>query len=259
MGRLDGKVAFITGAARGQGRSHAVRLAQEGCKIIGLDLCGQIDSVAYPMATPDDLADTVRLVEEHDHRMVAEQADVRDLDRLGAVLQKGLKEFGRLDIVVANAGIAPIVGEQRLQVQAWNDAIDVMLTGVYHTLHATAPVLIEGGRGGSIVITSSTAGLKGFFLGEITAGAMGYTAAKHGVVGLMRAYANVWPCTTSGSTRCTPRASTLPWWSTSRSDSMLASIPRRRTRFRMQCPCRWWRYTTSAMPSCGCALTRRVM
>jgi SDR family mycofactocin-dependent oxidoreductase len=190
MGRLDGKVAFITGAARGQGRSHAVRLAQEGCEIIGLDLCGQIDSVAYPMATPDDLADTVRLVEEHDHRMVAEQADVRDLDRLGAVLQKGLKEFGRLDIVVANAGIAPIVGEQRLQVQAWNDAIDVMLTGVYHTLHATVPVLIEGGRGGSIVITSSTAGLKGFFLGEITAGAMGYTAAKHGVVGLMRAYAN---------------------------------------------------------------------
>jgi SDR family mycofactocin-dependent oxidoreductase len=190
MGRLDGKVAFITGAARGQGRSHAIRLAQEGCEIIGLDLCRQIDSVVYPMATPDDLAETVRMVEEQDHRMVAEQADVRDLDQLSAVLQKGLREFGRLDIVLANAGIAPMVGDPRMEAQAWLDAIDVMLTGVYYTLRATAPVLIEGGRGGSIVITSSTAGLKGFFVGEITAGAMGYIAAKHGVVGLMRAYAN---------------------------------------------------------------------
>ena len=189
-GRLDGKVAFITGAARGQGRSHAVRLAQEGCEIIGLDLCRQIDSVVYPMATPEDLAETVRLVEEQDHRMVAEQADVRDLDQLTAVLEKGLGQFGRLDIVLANAGIAPMLGEPRMGTQAWLDAIDVMLTGVYYTLRATTPVMIEGGRGGSIVITSSTAGLKGFFVGEITAGLMGYTAAKHGVVGLMRAYAN---------------------------------------------------------------------
>ena len=190
MGRLDGKVAFITGAARGQGRSHAVRLAQEGCEIIGLDLCAQIESVGYPMATPDDLAETVRLVEEHDHRMVAVQADVRDLAQVEAVLQRGLRELGRLDIVLANAGIAPIVGEQRFQVQSWHDAIDVMLTGVYYTLRATAPVLIEGGRGGSIVITSSTAGLKGFYVGELTDGGIGYTAAKHGVVGLMRVYAN---------------------------------------------------------------------
>ncbi|TMD98395.1 MAG: SDR family NAD(P)-dependent oxidoreductase [Chloroflexi bacterium] len=115
MGRLDGKVAFITGAARGQGRSHAVRLAQEGCEIIGLDLCAQIESVGYPMATAEDLSETVRLVEEHDHRMVAVQADVRDLAQVEAVLQRGLREFGRLDIVPANAGIAPIVGEQRFQ------------------------------------------------------------------------------------------------------------------------------------------------
>ncbi|MGH7747491.1 MAG: mycofactocin-coupled SDR family oxidoreductase, partial [Candidatus Dormibacteria bacterium] len=189
MGRLDGKVAFITGAARGQGRSHAVRLAEEGCEIIGLDLCGQIDTVVYPLSTPDDLAETVRLVEETDHRMVAEQADVRDLDQLGAVLEKGLKQFGRLDIVCANAGIAPLIGEPRDTPQAWLDAIDVMLTGVYYTLRAAAPILIEGGRGGSIVITSSTAGLKGFYVGEVTAGLMGYTAAKHGVVGLMRTLA----------------------------------------------------------------------
>ena len=110
MGRLDGKVAFITGAARGQGRSHAVRLAQEGCEIIGLDLCAQIESVGYPMATAEDLSETVRLVEEHDHRMVAVQADVRDLAQVEAVLQRGLREFGRLDIVLANAGVAPIVG-----------------------------------------------------------------------------------------------------------------------------------------------------
>ncbi len=190
MGRLDGKVAFITGAARGQGRSHAIRLAQEGCEIIGLDICGQIDTVVYPMATPDDLAETARLVEETDHRMVAEQADVRDLDRLGAVLEKGLKQFGRLDIVVANAGIAPAMGEPRDTPRAWLDAVDVLLTGVYYTLRATAPILIEGGRGGSVVITSSTAGLKGLYMGEMTAGLMGYVASKHGVVGLMRAYAN---------------------------------------------------------------------
>lgn len=193
MGRLEGKVAFITGAARGQGRAHAVKMAQEGAEIIAIDLCDQIDSVGYPMSTPQDLTETVKLVEEQDRRIVAQQADVRDRGALQAAVDAGMSEFGRLDIVVANAGIAPVFGDNSRTPDAWRDAIDVLLTGVYYTIDVAVPPMVEQDQGGSIVITSSTAGLKGLGrnLASSTAGMIGYTAAKHGVVGLMRMYANL--------------------------------------------------------------------
>jgi SDR family mycofactocin-dependent oxidoreductase len=192
MGRLEEKVAFITGAARGQGRAHAVRMAQEGADIIAVDLCAQIPTVEYPMSTAADLDTTVELVEDLDRRVVAMQADVRDRDALTAAVEAGLAEFGHLDIVVANAGIVP-TGEVGRSTRAWQDAIDVLLTGVYHTVEAAIPSMVARDMGGSIVITSSTAGLKGLGRGfdRVGAGFVAYTAAKHGVVGLMRLYANV--------------------------------------------------------------------
>lgn len=184
MGELSGKIAFITGAARGQGRAHAVKLASEGADIIALDLCAQIDSVPYPLASPDDLADTVKLVEDVGARIVACQADVRDRDAVKAALREGTGKLGgRLDIVIANAGIAPMAATD-----AWQDVIDVNLTGVYNTIDVAMKPMIKFGNGGSIVLISSVAGLVG--LGAPIAGAIGYTAAKHGMVGIMRSYAN---------------------------------------------------------------------
>lgn len=183
-GPLAGKVAFITGAARGQGRAEAVRLAADGADIIAVDLCDQIASVPYPMATPDDLAATVKLVEDTGARIVAQQADVRDEAALGTALNAGVAELGRLDIVVANAGIAPMLSGA----DGWRDVVDVNLTGVHHTVEVTMPTMVEQGEGGSIVLISSAAGLIGIGGGD--RGSLGYTAAKHGVVGLMRAYAN---------------------------------------------------------------------
>jgi SDR family mycofactocin-dependent oxidoreductase len=186
MGRpLNGKVALITGAARGQGRAHAVRLAADGASVIAVDLCEQIASVPYPLATPDDLAATVKLVEDTGSPILARQADVRDRASLAAALQAGLDEFGRLDIVVANAGIAPMQSGP----DGWRDVIDVNLTGVFHTVEAAIPTMVSQGSGGSIVLISSAAGLAG--VGSADAGSVGYAAAKHGVVGLMRVYANL--------------------------------------------------------------------
>ena len=185
MGTLDGKVAFITGAARGQGRAHAVKLASEGAHVIAVDLCGEIASVPYPLATADDMAATVELVEDGGGRIVAAQADVRDRAALKTALIAGVDEFGgRLDIVIANAGIAPMAGED-----AWQDVIDVNLTGVYHTIDVGMRPMIKAGNGGAIVLTSSVAGLVG--LAAPQAGSIGYAAAKHGMVGLMRVYANL--------------------------------------------------------------------
>jgi (+)-trans-carveol dehydrogenase len=182
-GRVEGKVAFVTGAARGQGRSHALRLAEEGADVIAVDICKQIDSVPMPMATLDDLAETVRQVEELDRRIVATQADVRDYAGLKQVLDEGVAQLGRLDIVAANAGIGSFGAADELPEQTWQDMIDVNLTGVWHTCKAAIPHLKAGGRGGSIVITSSAAGLKGY------ANLAHYVSAKHGVVGLMRTLA----------------------------------------------------------------------
>jgi SDR family mycofactocin-dependent oxidoreductase len=182
-GRVEGKVAFVTGAARGQGRSHALRLAQEGADIIAVDIGKQIDSVPMPMATPDDLNQTVRQVEELDRRIVATQTDVRDYAGLKRALDDGVAQLGRLDIVAANAGIASFGPAEELSEEAWQDMIDVNLTGVWHTCKAAIPHLKAGGRGGSIILTSSAAGLKGY------ANVSHYVSAKHGVVGLMRTLA----------------------------------------------------------------------
>lgn len=185
MAELSGKVAFITGAARGQGRAHAVKLSSMGADIIAVDLCDQIASVPYPMATADDLAATVKLVEENGARIVAAQADVRDREALKAALTAGVEELGgRLDIVIANAGIAPMAGAD-----AWQDVIDVNLTGVYNTIEVAMRPMVKAGNGGSIVLISSVAGLVG--LASPMAGSVGYAAAKHGMVGLMRVYANL--------------------------------------------------------------------
>ena len=183
MGRLEGKVAFITGAARGQGRSHAIRLAQEGADIIAIDVCAQIESVPYAMATPADMAETVKEVEALDRRIVATQADVRDFATVKKALDEGVAQLGRLDIVSANAGILSFGSADELTEQAWRDMIDTNLTGVWHTAKAAIGHLIAGGRGGSIVLTSSAAGLMAY------PNAAHYVAAKHGVVGLMRTLA----------------------------------------------------------------------
>jgi SDR family mycofactocin-dependent oxidoreductase len=185
-GRVAGKVAFITGAARGQGRSHAIRLAEEGADIIAVDLCGPIDTVVekYPLSTPEDLQETVRAVEKLDRRIVAVQADVRDPAALRKALEEGISELGRLDIVVANAGIASYGLAWELDEATWQDMIDVNLTGVWHTAKVAVPHLLEGGHGGSIIFTSSIGGLKGIMhVGH-------YVAAKHALVGLMRTFAN---------------------------------------------------------------------
>jgi SDR family mycofactocin-dependent oxidoreductase len=189
--QFDGKVAFITGAARGQGRSHAVRFAEEGADIIALDLCDQIDSVAYPMATRADLDETVNLVEKTGRRIVAEPGDVRDFARVKDVVAHGVSELGRVDFVLANAGIMPAVGDERYDVSAYIDAVDVLLHGVYYTIEAALPALLEHGDGGAIVITSSAAGLNSVCpaFSVRSHGFAGYHAAKHGVVGLMRYYA----------------------------------------------------------------------
>jgi SDR family mycofactocin-dependent oxidoreductase len=184
-GRLEGKVVLISGAARGQGRSHAVRLAQEGADIIAFDVCRQLDTVPYPMATPEDLAETVKLVADLDRRIVAREADVRDSPAVQAVVDEGVSEFGRLDVVCANAGIGSVVENTwTMTDDQWEEMIAVDLTGVWKTVKAAVPAMIDAGNGGSIVITSSAAGVKGL------PGAAHYVSAKHGLVGLMRTLAN---------------------------------------------------------------------
>ncbi len=184
-GRVEGKVAFITGAARGQGRSHAVRLAQEGADIIAIDVCKRISSNEdIPAPGPDDLAETADLIKNLDRRIVTAEVDVRDYDALKAAVDSGVEQLGGLDIIVANAGIGN--GGQTLDFTSeadWTDMIDVNLSGVWKTVKAAVPHMIAGGKGGSIILTSSVGGLKAYpHTGH-------YIAAKHGVVGLMRTFA----------------------------------------------------------------------
>ncbi len=177
MGKLDGKVALITGAARGQGRSHAVRLAEEGADIIAIDICDRIESANHTMGTEEDLRETAKMVEELDRRIVTAKADVRDRAALEEAVSSGVSELGRLDIVSVNAGIASTSQVLDLDDRTWQDVIDVNLTGAWHTAVAAAPHIIAGGRGGSITFTSSAMGVTAVQnLGH-------YTSAKHGVLG----------------------------------------------------------------------------
>ena len=189
-GRVEGKVAFITGAARGQGRAHAVRLAQEGADIIAIDICKPIAGFLMPPSTPEDLAKTADLVRGHNRRIFTAEIDVRDYEALKAAVDSGVEQLGRLDVIVANAGISNAGNDNggtldKVSERDWQDMIDVNLSGVWKTVKAGVPHMLAGGRGGSIVLTSSVNGFKAYsnlLLGH-------YVASKHGVVGLMRAFA----------------------------------------------------------------------
>lgn len=184
-GRLEGKVAFITGAARGQGRSHAVRLAQEGADIIAIDICAPIrEGAVIAPSTPDDLAETENLVKAHGRRIVSAEVDVRNQDALTEAVATGVAQLGRLDVIVANAGIGNggDTLDQTLEVD-WQEMIDINLSGVWKSVKAGVPHLISGGRGGSIILTNSVGGLKAY------PNTGSYIAAKHGLVGVMRAFA----------------------------------------------------------------------
>src|SRR5947199_5680904 len=183
--RVEGKVAFVTGAARGQGRSHAVRLAQEGADIIAVDVCKPIvQNTTIPASTHEDLAETADLVKGHNRRIFTAEVDVRDYDALKAAVDSGVEQLGRLDIIAANAGIGN--GGDTLDKTSeydWQEMIDVNLSSVWKSVKAGVPHMIAGGKGGSIILTSSVGGLKAYpHCGS-------YVAAKHGVVGLMRTFA----------------------------------------------------------------------
>jgi (+)-trans-carveol dehydrogenase len=180
MGRVQGKTAFITGAARGQGRSHALRLAAEGADIVAVDICRDIEGVPFPQASAEDLCETVHLVEQHDQRIVAAEADVRDLEALERVLADAVEVVGPIDIVIANAAVNSYDLTADMSPQDWRTVIDVNLTGVWQTVKAAIPHLRDGG---SVIIISSVAGLQGF------ASITHYAAAKHGLVGLARSLA----------------------------------------------------------------------
>ena len=183
-GRLEGEVAFITGAARGQGRAHAIRLAAEGAAIVAVDLAGPLpESVRYPSATPEDLQETVRLVEANGGRIMASVADIRDLPALRSAVDRGVEAFGRLDVIVANAGICIPAPWNEITPQSFQDVIDVNVTGTWNTVMAGAQRIIDGGRGGSIILTSSYAGVK------LQPFMIHYTASKHAVTGMARAFA----------------------------------------------------------------------
>lgn len=183
-GRLTGKVALITGAARGQGRNHAVRLAREGASVILVDSCQATASLQYAGASRADLELTVTMVEEEGATAISAVVDIRDLDALAGVVNDAVDELGRLDIVLANAGIVDYQAEAaEMPQQAWRDVIDINLHGTYHTCRVAIPHLKAGGRGGSIVITNSVAGLAPFM------NVAHYNTAKHGMVGLAKSLA----------------------------------------------------------------------
>jgi SDR family mycofactocin-dependent oxidoreductase len=183
VGQLDGHVAFITGVARGQGRSHALTLAREGADIIGLDLCGEIGSTAYPGTTPDDLHETERLIKETGRRAVLSQADVRDFGQVKDAFDRGIEQLGRVDIVIPNAGICAGGLTWEITTEAWREMIDINLTGSWHAVKAAVPQLIEQQQGGSVVFIGSTEALKG------AENMSSYAASKHAITGLMTSLA----------------------------------------------------------------------
>ncbi len=184
MGLVDGKVALVTGAGRGQGRSHALRLATEGADVIAVDIAANdVETISYALATEDDLDSTVKEIQATGRRAVKAVADVRSLPQLQQAVDAGLSELGKIDIVCANAGIGSWAVAWEMTEQQWKDMIDINLTGVFNTVRATLPSMVERGEGGSVVLTSSTAGLRAY------ANTAHYTAAKHGVIGLMKVLA----------------------------------------------------------------------
>lgn len=183
-GRLEGKVALVTGAARGMGRAQAVRFAQEGADVIAVDVCAPVEHSTTPGAAPEDLAETVRLVESLGRKICPFEVDVRDQRALDDAVAKGVEALGRLDVVCATAGISSSGPAVEMSAERWQTMLDVNLTGVWRTCKAAIPHIVDGGRGGSIVLVSSIAGLRGL----VSVGH--YTAAKHGVVGLMKSLAN---------------------------------------------------------------------
>ena len=183
-GPLEGRVAFITGAARGQGRAHAIRLASDGADILAVDVCRPIsETITYPLATPEELAETVRAVESTGRKVLAREVDVRDLPALQQVVADGVEQFGRLDILVANAGVLSWGRVWEMSEDQWDTVIDVNLNGTWRTVRAVVPAMIEAGNGGSIIIVSSSAGLKA------TPGNAHYAASKHGLVALTNSLA----------------------------------------------------------------------
>ncbi|MFF5563218.1 mycofactocin-coupled SDR family oxidoreductase [Streptomyces sp. NPDC012623] len=182
--RFENKVVFVTGAARGQGRAEAVRFALEGADIIALDICEDLPGTDYPGATPEDLAETARLVEKSGRRVLTHKVDIRDFAALRAALEQSVAELGRLDVVVANAGMTTTGRAWEIELDTWNTTLDINLTGAFHTAKAAIPLMLEQATGGAIVFTSSVAGLKGLpMLAD-------YVAAKHGVTGLAKTLAN---------------------------------------------------------------------
>ena len=181
---LDGRVAFITGAARGQGRAHAIRLANDGADIIAIDICRPVsDTITYPLATSEELAETVRDVEATGRKVLAREVDIRDLAALQKVVADGIEQFGRLDIIVANAGVLSWGRMHEMSEEQWDTVIDINLNGTWRTIRAAVPAMIEAGNGGSIIIVSSSAGLKA------TPGNGHYSASKHGLVAMTNALA----------------------------------------------------------------------
>jgi (+)-trans-carveol dehydrogenase len=183
MGKLDGKVALISGGARGQGRSHAVTLAREGADIVIFDICKQLPTVEIPMARPEDLEETARLVEQTGRRVIAMHGDVRDTASVNAVVEAALADFGHIDIVVANAGIDSIAPTTTMADEVWDEMIAVNLTGVFKTVRAALPAMIERNQGGSIVVTSSCAGLTPY------PNHIHYVTSKFGVIGIVKSLA----------------------------------------------------------------------
>jgi (+)-trans-carveol dehydrogenase len=181
---FEGKVALITGGARGQGRQHALLLAEQGVDIVVCDACAPIAAAGYAMPSVEDLDETAQLVQDLDRRVIARQVDVRDLAALEALVAETKQEFGRLDFVIGNAGIASYGMALELSDEAWHEVIEINLIGVWHTVRAAVPLVIEGGRGGAVVLTSSSAGERGLY------GLVHYVSAKHGVVGMTKALAN---------------------------------------------------------------------
>jgi SDR family mycofactocin-dependent oxidoreductase len=184
MGTLDGKVAFISGIARGQGRSHALRLASEGADIIGIDICHDIDTMDYPNATPAELAETTKLIEQLDRRVITSETDVRDFSAVRQAVDSGVAELGRLDIVLSNAGIVRLHSDTDDPAQLWQDIVGTNMTGGFHVINATVPHLIAGGRGGVVILTGSTAGVRP--VANPGVGALAYTASKWGLAGMCK-------------------------------------------------------------------------